>query len=248
MREKPVTCHEIQPLLLESLYGLASDATAAAVRAHAASCPACAGQLRDAERARDLFQKAARLSFADVRFAEPDVEVAAPARSKQRTWLPWAVAAALILGVGGLGLRELQSPNGSQPREIAAISTEPGNDKQGTGVSVPPRSIRETVQGEWSAASATDSTAPFKILVLGPSVPHDAAASEYSVTATDASGKPLTVRVTATLAGADFKQAFETPHKLTLPAGAWPRRAKDAKLQFTATHPVSLERVTLTIP
>lgn len=248
MREKPVTCDEIEPLMLESLYGLASDATTAAVRAHAAGCPACAGKLREAERAQALFQKAARLNFPDVRFSEPDVELAKPSRSLVRTWLPWAVAAAVILGVGGLGLRELQSPNGSPPREVAAISTEQDKTKSNTGVTVPPRSIRETVQGEWSARTAAESTAPFQLLVLGPSVPHDAAASEYSVTATDASGKPLTVRVTATLAGADFKQAFETPHTLTLPAGAWLKRAKDAKLQFTATHPVSLERVTLSIP
>jgi hypothetical protein len=108
-------CDHCQALLLDHLYGLLDGPDGAAVDAHLADCPDCTTALESARKARDLFVRAAKLSFPDVRFtppteAEPAVAASQPDAAtpsaavpttppaRRRDWSAWAsVAAVLVL-------------------------------------------------------------------------------------------------------------------------------------------------------
>src|SRR5581483_2889348 len=69
-----------------------------------AGCPACQAEQLRAARVQRLLAAAARTEFPDVRFTPPAVDAApAPAAKSggpRLRWLGWAVAAAVVLGVG----------------------------------------------------------------------------------------------------------------------------------------------------
>src|SRR5581483_5985697 len=99
-----MTCAHCRAALLDRLYGLLDPAEVAAVDAHLAGCPACQAEQLRAARVQRLLAAAARTEFPDVRFTPPAVDAApAPAAKSggpRLRWLGWAVAAAVVLGVG----------------------------------------------------------------------------------------------------------------------------------------------------
>src|SRR5262245_21144208 len=97
-----MTPERFDELLLDYLYDLLDEADARAVREHVAAHPEAQAKV---ERARGLLAGAARYEFPGVRFAGPGAEpVASPAGAApagaRRTWLVWAVAAAVLIAVG----------------------------------------------------------------------------------------------------------------------------------------------------
>src|SRR5262245_59348212 len=114
-RGMPVLCHECQNLMLDCVYGLLDAPEADKLRAHAAECAACSTALADAGRMQGLFGKAAKLSFDNVHFRTPQSELAQPRRTLARTWLPWAIAAAVLIAVGGIGVTQLGGTDQPKP-------------------------------------------------------------------------------------------------------------------------------------
>jgi hypothetical protein len=110
-------CDHCQSLLLDHLYGLLDGPDGAAVDAHLAGCPDCTAARERAQKARDLFARAAKFSFPDVRFVPPAEDApagAAPAAAATpssavvpsrpahpRDWSAWASVAAVLLLVPG---------------------------------------------------------------------------------------------------------------------------------------------------
>jgi anti-sigma factor RsiW len=112
-------CEHCQPLILDHLYGLLDGPDATAVEAHLRECPACAAARDEAARVQGLIAKAAKGAFPQVRFDAPQAPkpavpvpvLAMPAArptdradgrtSRVATWLPWAVAAAVLLAIPG---------------------------------------------------------------------------------------------------------------------------------------------------
>src|SRR5262245_21671929 len=101
-------CDEARERLLDSLYDLLDEGEQAALAAHLAGCAACQAALEKARQQQRLLAAAARLEFPAVRFVPPaDAPAAAaalfpvPARAA-RPWRRWAVAAGVLLALGGL--------------------------------------------------------------------------------------------------------------------------------------------------
>jgi hypothetical protein len=107
-------CTHYQSLLLEHLYALLDDAEDRELLDHLAACPACRASLDTARRQQHLLATAAKQAFPAVRFEAPAGEEAAPAviplpepaaaPRRARRWGRWAVAAALLVAAGGLGV------------------------------------------------------------------------------------------------------------------------------------------------
>ena len=115
-------CERCQPLILDHLYGLLDGPDEAFVETHLRECAACAAVRDEAARVQGLFARAARGAFPQVRFEAPApaaaVRTPAPAAAVLATpssalpapagrsagigaWLPWAVAAAVLLAIPG---------------------------------------------------------------------------------------------------------------------------------------------------
>jgi len=112
-------CERCRPLILDHLYGLLDGPDEAFVEAHLVECASCAAAHDEAARVQGLFARAARSAFPSVRFEPPAVQSAKPvaatpanpesprpARHGGRghriaSWLPWGVAAAILIAIPG---------------------------------------------------------------------------------------------------------------------------------------------------
>src|ERR1700687_4173141 len=105
-----VSCESCRGQLLEYLYDLLDEADRRALDAHLTQCPACQAALVKARNQLQLLGAAAKTNFAGVRFDAPaaaaELPLAGPlSRTVVRTpaWTRWAMAAAVVVAVGGLG-------------------------------------------------------------------------------------------------------------------------------------------------
>lgn len=115
-------CESYQAQLLDHVYGLLEANEEAELRRHLETCGACRDALGNAEKQQAQLAAAAKLSFPEVRFEapdEPDViggsEYFSPFTS---TGFRWAVAAGILLVLGGLGASK--SLYSWQERQVAA--------------------------------------------------------------------------------------------------------------------------------
>ena len=105
-------CTYFQSELLEYLYGALEPAEQQAVADHLKGCQDCQAALTGAEGHRRLLAAAAKSEFPDVEFGAPIVLPPSrpfeapipPAAQRGWAWGRWAVAAAVLLAVAGLGL------------------------------------------------------------------------------------------------------------------------------------------------
>jgi hypothetical protein len=112
-------CERCEPLILDHLYGLLDGPDEAFVEEHLRECEKCAAARDEAARLQGLFARAARGAFPQVRFEAPaatspmrptPTQPATPASTLPGAsgrglsvgfWLPWAVAAAVLLAIPG---------------------------------------------------------------------------------------------------------------------------------------------------
>lgn len=213
--------------MLELLYGLTDTAETAALRDQVQHDPQAAKALQDAERVKSLLARASKLDFPQVSFQPPTVEVNKPER-KTPSWLPWMVAAGVMLLIGTpLASIYLSKTDNRDTAALALDHNPPPNPNpvQPPPVEVPGRGIRENAQKERSVVAKTGETVKFKLLIIGPEKPAAGKDATFSVTAVDATGKPVKIRVTMLVQDGDkkvhFKQAIETDTTFMLPAAAW---------------------------
>lgn len=104
-------CDRFQDQLLDHLYGLLEPPEVGPLTDHLHSCAACRAALARAEGQKRLLAEAARLEFPDLHFTTPTVpltpRVEGPpvrAAAAERSWGRWALAAAILVAVGGVSL------------------------------------------------------------------------------------------------------------------------------------------------
>lgn len=226
--------------MLEDAYGLLEANDAAELRAHLANCVPCTAALDETRRMQSLLGRAAKLDCSNVTFEPPLAEVKKSARQVART-TPW-IAAGLMLMLGTpIAMLLLNTP--------AHVAIDTGSKQPppvDPGTSVPGRPIVDAAH-EWSADGK------YHLQVNGPKPATPNAVNEYSVTAKDSSTESLTVRVTVLVKDAAgkvyFKESFETPKTLKLPAAKWAEfPQKGVTLHVLATHPKTQDKVELAIP
>jgi hypothetical protein len=105
-------CEHCQDQLLEYLYDLLEPEAQQSLRDHLEQCTGCQAALVQARRQQQLLAAAAKMEFAGVRFSPPPVsrrtadssETPVLFRWARRPWVRWAVAASVLLAVGGLSI------------------------------------------------------------------------------------------------------------------------------------------------
>lgn len=105
-------CDEIQDRLLDHLYGLLDAADSRELLEHTEHCPACREAFAKAQAQRRLLAVAARRDFANLRFTPPTILHSRPAeqdlpRLRGVNWTTYALAAAILLAMAGLGWPEV---------------------------------------------------------------------------------------------------------------------------------------------
>src|SRR5437763_458901 len=100
------SCEAYQAQTLEYLYDLLEDSDRQAFEAHLAVCAPCQAALDRARGHQRLLATAAKLEFPAVRFQPPALPppVVVPLEHRRRPWRRWAVAAAVLVALAGLGL------------------------------------------------------------------------------------------------------------------------------------------------
>ncbi len=102
-------CESIQSQMLDFLYDLLDENEVQSLRTHMAGCAGCREALAKAEAQKALFGSAARLQFPGVQFGVIPMS-SAPARpvvagrQRHNAVVRWAVAAVVLLALGGLGI------------------------------------------------------------------------------------------------------------------------------------------------
>jgi hypothetical protein len=98
------SCQQYREYILDHLYGLLDSAESAELTSHLAGCDACRTELVLAEKQKKLLGVAARTQVAGFEFTRP-LESSSPPRSRSLSpGLRWAMAAAVLLAVTGIGL------------------------------------------------------------------------------------------------------------------------------------------------
>ena len=129
------SCERYQAEMLEYLYDLPEEDEQRAFQEHLRQCPTCPARLREARQQQKLLAAAARMTFPGVRFEAPAEAVSAgpqilslPKRPTQRRWLAWAVAAGLLLALGGLSMPLIHSWKAPEVQ----VGRAEGNESNGT--------------------------------------------------------------------------------------------------------------------
>ena len=208
-------CDQCQALLLDYLYGLLDGPEKAALAVHLADCPGCAAARSREGKARDLFARAARFSFPEVRFTPPaDAEPAVPAAVKgavRRDWTAWASVAVVLVLVPGavLPVRQVADRYDAARRAAAAAAARltdarSERDRIAAGVRDSRRPIEvaladarkrhNDVLAQWVAhevaAEQAERTRKVAVELDRPAAVQPGAPNEVAVIVKDASGLP----------------------------------------------------------
>jgi hypothetical protein len=235
-------CDACQARLLEYQYGLLEPAEQAAVEEHLAACSRCPAALAEATRTRELFARAAKLSFCDVRFVPPTesaitAKPTTPVRGIRREWHSWVVAAALVLAFGGIcvpvardwfdyrrlepsirkSLAQLDA-SAAASRSLAAEAQAAVADAEAARQAAEQRHDRTVA--EWVATDLRENAdRGLKLIVSGPASAAPGAPNDYTVEVLGRDQTPVLAEITATV------RVGETEHFTT--TFTWDPAAKD---------------------
>jgi hypothetical protein len=198
------TCDACQALLLDHVYGLLDGAERLALLAHLEGCAACRAALDEAEAQRGVLGAAARLDFSAVRFEPPTAAAPeraptllplTPARPARVRWTRWAVAAGIVLVMGGMtalgglswhGHRQDLVLAQAQQRDAQAEQAQIQGGRQRSEQEI--REIQEKImkvekawQDERSQAEEAVAKKTMQITVIGPKDVEAGAKSEYHI-------------------------------------------------------------------
>jgi hypothetical protein len=102
-----MTCETCQAQLLHHLYGVLDESDRRIVTAHLATCATCQAALEAARQQQRMLAVAAKGEFPNVRFvpiaqaAQLATTVELPRKKRSPSWLRWAVAACILVLLGG---------------------------------------------------------------------------------------------------------------------------------------------------
>jgi hypothetical protein len=275
-----IPCDECEARLLDYQYGLLEPAEAAAVEEHLAACQAaCPAALAAASKAQSLLAKAAKVPFPDVTFVPPP-EPAVPAASRptatgRRAWVPWAIAAGLLVAVGGLSLPVVSDWLGVREhrpdREFAELRSKAAEKLEAERRSrevigqaekklADARAMHDDQVKEWVAHEIREGGGAFKLVVTGPAAAVPGAPNEYTVDVRGPNNRPVPATIDVQeLDSADhvilatkFEWSPETAaaNKIHLPASAWEKvpPGEHLILKVTATDKANGAKAVLAEP
>jgi hypothetical protein len=231
--------------MLDHLYDALEEVDQRAFLDHLSGCPACQADLEKARAQQRLLARAARLHFPDVSFAPPKDELASqpqtvllpvrPRSKRSRTWVRWAIAACLLLALGGLSVPAYRA----RQDYLNAADTVRAHDDTITeareAVASASYELREAIrhrEDEIEKIHHDIKARELRLVVSGPSIVQAGANSEFQVRALDLNGKPADAEIFARLTRdgravpRDEEQAAR-PMAMAFPVG--PGRTEDRK-------------------
>jgi hypothetical protein len=225
-------CEPFQDQFLDYLYDLLDAPEKAALEAHVAVCPACQSALERARGQQKLLAAAARAEFPQVRFeapAEAPATVPLAARPRPvRRWRRWAVAAAALIAVAGLGVPgyHVAAEYRTARRTVAQTQTALA-EARARQVEAEARLAQLPQQTERKVAALIEEfqAKQLKLIVTGPKTVLPGAPAEYTVRTTDLNNRLTAAKVEAQVVdgtrpvGEPIEARTYAPgqHRLTLP-------------------------------
>jgi hypothetical protein len=214
------TCDQYRELILDHLYGLSEASEQADLARHLETCQACKTEMARAEKQKRLLGIAARTHLAGFQFkrpAEPIMSIG-QARGSQPVGfrLPWAMAAAVLLAVAGLGIpgayywhqQDRVARLDSHIRELAQAAERTKNDyheqvaRADKGVQSVQKQIQEAMENRGEKLSQIQSdvnTQQLNVTVTGPQTLVAGAPNRFQVATTNLNRQPspanLTVKI-----------------------------------------------------
>lgn len=129
-----VTCEHVQPQLLDYLYDLLDPFEVLALRQHLDGCAACQAGLAKAQAQQRVIARAAKTKFPSVSFEAPATLPMQPiakaaARTKRPAWHGWALAACVLVALGGLAAPAAWYWRASSLQQQAAVENARRHDE-----------------------------------------------------------------------------------------------------------------------
>lgn len=260
-------CDHCQSVMLDHLYGLLDPAEAAAVEEHLSGCAGCSAARDQAARLQGLFARAAKVEFPHVRFDPPTAEPKSDtpstlpfrARWHRGAWLPWAVAAAVLVMVGAVALpvRTWMKRHDAASREYAGVADrakatrvnwETARDALAGKHADAHRNYQDAKQAhdailaDWlaaeKAAAKADADRKLTVQVIRPAAVQPGAPNDFVVYLRDKGNTIANARVEAEFRDDADAVLFRQPlnpqradtHPVRLPAEVWTRVKPEAEL------------------
>jgi hypothetical protein len=231
-------CELCQALLLEYVYDLVEGEERQSLEAHLADCAKCQAALVKAQQQQRLLAAAAKAEFAGVRFQAPATANPSPAtipvtvRKVRPHYGRWAMAAAILLAVAGLGSagawlhHDYTLAQGVIKDQQAVFADVRGKAAEAKRqVDHLPLARQEKIE----ALDRKLREQQLEVMVIGPQSVPAGLSSDYRVTSTDLNGKPVPTRLTARVISQDRRIVFEK---------ALNESASEHRLEFPPTLPV----------
>jgi hypothetical protein len=198
--------HGSREQLLEYLYDLLEPHEHQALQAHLADCAECRAALEKAQGDQRLLACAARMPFPNVRFEppteKPDTLPLRPARPQRRRWRRFAVAAAILLTLAGLGApglwmtRDYHQAQGVVVQHNQEIAADRNAVRQ---LDAKQAEIAEKRNQDIDSVKQTINEREVRVVVRGPSNVQSGVAAEYLVRTVDLNGQPTDAHIAAYL-------------------------------------------------
>jgi hypothetical protein len=234
-----MTCEQYQALLLDHLYDVLEPNEVRALGEHLPTCAACQAALVRARSQKDLLAAAARSEFAGVQFKAPAVIEAAPVLPLpvRHGWVRWAVAAAVLLAIGGISIsatwygRQLdlvaqarsraeqlradiqRTDQEHQVRVAQATKVQQDRVQQATkereALQREYQQLAGQRQGKLIEVQQTIAAKQLHLSVIGPPNPEPGAPNQYQIAVRTPDQRPARAHLSATLVDQDKRVVYE---------------------------------------
>jgi alpha-2-macroglobulin-like protein len=245
-----LNCESCREQMLEYLYGLLEGADRQALQDHLNRCPACQTALGKAQAQQRLLGAAAKATFASVRFEAPSdpavlpLSTPLPARPrKHQAWTRWAMAASVVLAVGGLASFGAVLANAfvdadstiSRNDQVIALAKERQKDIQQKQAELPAQRERELADLEKQARERQA-----RVVVSGREALQAGAPNEFLIQTVNLNDQLVASNLDVRIVDQNHKALFE--EKLPAPNGE-ARMVVPADVPYLPGSRLSLEVV-----
>jgi hypothetical protein len=230
-------CGIYQAQLLNHLYGLLEDDEGQALADHLRSCGACRSALARVQEQRALLAAAAKTAFPGVRFQAPSpaAEDSAATLSLTRRsdagsrWAPWAVAASVVLALGGLAIWYVVDYGHHKDRvaglrshwqaAVAALQKQGADHDNAVAraaqnfqdVPVQHQRLEDELEQKLATIDAQVRANQVKMVITGPPVVQPGAPTEYHIETKNLNDQLVAAQLEARVRDQADKVVFEKP-------------------------------------
>lgn len=251
-----MTCEQYQAQLLDYLYDLLEAQDRRALDEHFAQCSACTAALTQARSQKRLLGVAAKAQFPNVQFHIPPAPIVTPRREIEksrtgRSWLPWAVAASMMVAIAGGSYWYVAQERTMRTAESRAdaiqVALHDLTVKQQSETARTTQQLKE-LQERWQKLPQHQAerlqelaARQLDVVVTGPQTIQAGAPAEYRIQTKDRNNQLVTAHVAARVLDQSQNVVWQEPdvlcrgeHRLLLPSTLPLKPQSDLYLEVTS--------------